>query len=94
MARKAHRMKRLLTVLTFAHLTVAGSQQQPCLAQSKPDADLTAALRKIVGLISRHDFDAAAPLAEAAVTRYPQSYEARVMRGDVYNGLEEDEKAL
>lgn len=94
MPRTAIRIKRLLTVLTLAHLIVAVSQQQPSLAQSKPDGDLTAALRKIVGLINRHDFDAAAPLAEATVAHYPQSYEARVMRGNVYNGLEEDEKAL
>lgn len=67
-----------------------------CAARATPQSDpvLKDLLGQINRLLSKNDYERAAPIAEMAVSRFPQSYDARVARGRAYMGMEEDEKAI
>lgn len=62
-------------------------------AQGQP-LELMRMIRYIDELFKRSDFDRAGPIADAAVAKYPQSYQAHVLRGVCYHHLEEENKAI
>lgn len=85
---------RLILIICFLTLQAALSLANSCSADAPMTPELKGMLVRIDKLSQKHDYDSALPIAEAAVKRYPNSYEARVKRGMVYSFAEEEEKAI
>ncbi len=84
-------IKSALSILLLL-LALSTGPFNSCLAD--PPADLKASISRVNELVGARDYEAALPVSERAVAKFPQNYEARVQRGLVYMGLEEDEKAV
>lgn len=89
-----HRLRVLFLVLLATVSLIVDTAQAVPLKDQNADPALNRALKKIDVMITNHDYDGALPLIDTLIKQYPQSVDARIMRGDVYTGLEEDEKAL
>ncbi|MBX9952095.1 MAG: tetratricopeptide repeat protein [Candidatus Obscuribacterales bacterium] len=63
-------------------------------AEPAQSAELKELLRRIDVLCDRNDFERAAPIADVAVKKFPDSYDAHLRRGYVYVGLDEEEKGI
>lgn len=57
-------------------------------------AELARRLNEINELNKRNDYDRALPLAEETAAKFPQSYEAHVLRGVCSHYMEEEDKAI
>lgn len=75
-------------------LTLSISLNQPSYADVPRSAELRAMLSDVDRLSNNHDYDAALPVADAAVRKYPNDYLAHVKRGLVLMSLEEEGKAI
>lgn len=65
-----------------------------CFAEAPMPPELIRMFVRIDKLSEHHDYDSALPIAEAAVKKYPNSYDARLKRGMIYTFAEEEEKAI
>lgn len=77
--------------LTFL-LGTAVSFSASFAAEESPE--LRRMLNDIKRMSNIHDWERAAPVADAALKKYPNSYDVRVAHGLVYLGLEEEDKAI
>jgi tetratricopeptide (TPR) repeat protein len=75
-------------------LALSASQSPAAYAEAPRNAELRAMLSDVDRLSNNHDYDAALPIANAAVAKFPNDYLAHVKRGLVYMALEEDGKAI
>ncbi len=89
-SRSFPRSKFILALL----LALSASQIPLSYAEAPKSAELQAMLNDIDRLSNNHDYDAALPIADTAVAKFPNDYSARVKRGQVYLALEEDGKAI
>lgn len=89
-----HRPFPLLPALFTLLLVYLTSPNSAFSADAQSSPELKAMLNRIERLCQRNDYEAAIPIADAAVAKYPNDYEAHIMRGQVNLSLEEEDKAI
>ena len=78
----------------IAAFLFSAAQNLASYAESPTSPELKALLNKVDILSRRNDYEAAIPIADAAVAKFPNDYTAHVRRGLVNLYLEEEEKAI
>lgn len=81
----------LLALLLVLQLLLSS---HTCWAAEQMTHELMGMLKQVDYLSERNDYERALPIIEAAVKKYPNSYDARVKRGFVLSNLEEEEKGI
>ncbi len=84
----------IAALLITAAQNLASYAESPTSPETPTSPELKALLNRVDMLSRRNDYEAAIPIANAAVAKFPNDYAAHVKRGLVNLYLEEEEKAI